>query len=58
MPLDLEGAELEGMLWKPTGEMRWHRPKGGNDTDIVLEVLWERATGEREWRLVPTILED
>lgn len=58
MPIDMEGANLEDMLWKPTGEMRWYRPIGGTDNDIHLEVLWERATGERAWRPVPTILED
>lgn len=58
MPLDLEAGELEGMMWKPTGEMRYFRPRGCNDNDIRLEVLWERATGERTWRPVPTILED
>lgn len=58
MTIDVEGAELEGMLWKPTGELRWHRPKNGHDTDIVLEILWERATGERQWRPVQTVLED
>lgn len=58
MPLDLEGAELEGMLWKATGEIRWYRPRGGSDSDIRLEQLWERVTGERDWRPVPTILED
>ena len=58
MPLDLEGAELEGVLWKPTGELRWRRPKGCSDNELVLEILWERATGERQWRPVPTLLED
>jgi hypothetical protein len=58
MPIDVEGAELEGFLWKPTGEMRWYRPKHADDTQLQLQVLWERATGEREWRPVPTFLED
>lgn len=58
MAIDLEGAELEGLMWKPTGELRWHRPLYGHDTDRVLEMLWERATGERSWRPVPTIMED
>ena len=58
MALDLEGTELEGMFWRPCGELRWHRPKGGTDNDIRLELLWERVTGERQWRLIPTILED
>ena len=58
MAIDLEGAELESFLWKPTGELRWHRPKHGHDTDMKLEILWERATGERQWRPVPTFLED
>lgn len=58
MAIDLEGAELEGMMWKATGQIRWHRPKGGTDNDTQLEMLWERVTGEREWRVVPTILDD
>lgn len=58
MSIDLEGAELEGLMWKPSGELRFYRPKGGNDMDIRLEQLWERVTGERSWRPVRTILED
>ena len=57
-PVDLEACEIEGWMWKPTGELRWFRPKGGNDNDIRLEQLWERVTGERRWRVVQTILED
>ena len=58
MPIDIEAADLEMMMWKPTGEMRYYRPRGGNDNDLRLELLWERVTGERNWRPVPTILED
>lgn len=59
MPIiDSETSEIEMMMWKPTGEMRWHRPRGGNDNDWRLEVLWDRVTGERDWRAVPTIMED
>lgn len=58
MAIDLEGAELEGMLWRSVGEFRWYRPKGGTDNDTRLEVLYERVTGERHWRPVQTVLED
>ncbi len=58
MPLDLEGTELEQMLWKATGQIRWRRPKGCNDSERVLEQLWERVTGERSWHPVQTLLED
>lgn len=58
MPLDLEGAELEGLMWKATGELRWWRPYRGSDNDFELQQLWERVTGEREWRIVPKIMED
>lgn len=56
--IDVEGGKLEALMWKPTGELRWHRPFRGDDNDCVLEMLWERATGERSWRPVPTIMED
>ena len=58
MPIDIEDIEIEQMLWKPTGELRWFRPPGGNDNDLQLQQLWERVTGERAWRLVPTVLAD
>lgn len=58
MAIDIESVELEGFLWSATGELRWYRPKGGSDNDIRLEVLWERATGERQWRPVQTMMED
>lgn len=57
-PIDLEAVALEAMMWRLTGELRWRRPKGGNDNDLRLEQLWERVTGEREWRVVPTLLEN
>lgn len=58
MPFDLKNFEQEEAFWKPTGELRWYRPKHGHDTDRVLEVLWQRFTGERQWRPIPVILED
>ena len=59
MPLlDNEEVELENFLWKATGELRWRRPKGGTDNDLILEILWERVTGERHWQPIPTLLED
>lgn len=58
MPIDLNAVEIEAMYWKPTGEMRWRRPKGCDDNERILELLWERVTGERSWRSVPTLLED
>lgn len=58
MPVDLEGAQLEALYWKPTGELRWFRPPRGTDNDRVLQQLWERVTGERSWRDVPTCLAD
>jgi hypothetical protein len=56
-PIDIEGAKLEDLMWKPTGELRWFRPWNGNDNDFELQVLWERVTGERQWRPVPKALE-
>lgn len=62
MPLtidDIDESEFENSVyWHPTMQLRFYRPKGGNDTDIRLEQLWERITGERTWRLVQTILAD
>ena len=55
---DMDAIKLEALMWRATGQLRWRRPKHGNDDDKVLEVLWERATGEREWRAVGTFLED
>lgn len=56
--IDMEAVEIESYYWKPTMELRWFRPKGGNDNDRVLHQLWERITGERHWRTVPTCLAD
>lgn len=56
--IDMEGAELEAVYWQPTMQLRWRRPRGCNDTEMVLEQLWERVTGERSWHLVETLLED
>lgn len=58
MALDLEGARLEAMMWRPIGELRWRRPRGCDDNDLLLELLWERVSGEREWRAVPVMMED
>ncbi len=58
MPFDLDAVELEEMYWRAGGELRWYRPAGGSDDDLQLEQLWERVTGERQWRVVQTILED
>ena len=59
MPLpDDDATDLEEVLWKATGEVRWYRPPGGTDADIRLEQLYERVTGERDWRPVRTVLED
>lgn len=55
---DAEGADIEAMMWRPTGQLRWRRPARGSDTDLILEQLWERVTGERSWRPVPTMHED
>jgi hypothetical protein len=54
MAIDLESVRLEGAMWTATPQLRWFRPPGGNDNDIRLEQLYERITGERSWRLVPT----
>lgn len=58
MPIDIEGARLEGTLWTATPELRWRRPKGGDDNDLILEQLFERITGERDWRPVQKMFED
>ena len=57
-PFDKDAAKIEAAMWLATGQLRWRRPRRGSDTDKVLEVLWERVTGEREWRPVGTFLED
>ena len=57
MPIDIQGAELEAALWRATSELRWFRPYRAFDHEARLEQLWERVTGEREWRPVPTCLE-
>lgn len=48
----------DAAYWKPTGELRWRRPAHGDDNDLVLQQLWQRFTGEREWRNVPCFFED
>jgi hypothetical protein len=58
MPIDMGAVEIEAMMWKPTGELRWFRPPRGTDNDRVLQQLWERVTGERSWRDVPVCLAD
>lgn len=45
--------------WKPTGELRWYRPKHGGDVDFELQQRWiETMTGETAWRSVPKFMED
>lgn len=56
--IDVEGVRLEALQWYATGELRWLRPPRSMDDDRVLQQLWERTTGEREWRAVPLILAD
>ena len=58
MVIDVAGSELEALMWKPTNELRWFRPIGATDTEVILQALWERVTGERQWRDVPTVLAD
>lgn len=58
MPIDMEAVELEEALWQATPRVRWYRPARGNDGDIILQQMFERMTGERQWRPVQTILED
>ena len=58
MAVDVESAEFEALHWKPTGQLRWFRPKGCSDNEKELQILWERVTGEREWQKVGTCLED
>jgi hypothetical protein len=61
MPLSRKGmlkVGIEEKFWEPTPQLRWFRPPGGNDNDLVLQQLWERITGERDWRIVPTFLAD
>lgn len=56
--VDMDAVRREEFMWEPTRRLRWHRPKGGSDNDIVLEQLFERMSGECQWRPVQTILED
>lgn len=58
MTIDRDALELQQLMWKPTGELRWRRPQGATDTEKILEQLHERITGERAWHPVPTLLED
>lgn len=58
MPIDLEAMELEEAMWQATPRLRWYRPPHGNDNDIVLQQMYERVTGERDWRPIQTILAD
>lgn len=58
MPINAEAAKIEEALWQCVGQLRWRRPKGHDDSEMVLEQLWERVTGERAWHRVPTLLED
>lgn len=56
--MDGDALGLEVMYWKSTGEIRWFRPPRADDSQLVLQQLWERVTGERDWRNVPTCLSD
>ena len=56
MPIDMHAVELEAALWKPTGELRWFREATAMDWEARLDQLWERITGERQWRPIPTVL--
>ncbi len=58
MPIDIEAIRLENIQWNATPQLRWFRPPSGTYTDIVLQQLWERVTGERQWRTVETCLAD
>jgi hypothetical protein len=58
MPIDIEDIKLEELYWSCTSRLRWFRPPGGSDNDLQLQQLWERVTGERAWRIVPTCLAD
>lgn len=58
MPIDLEATVREERMWDAMPRLRWYRPPQGNDTELVLQQLYHRATGEREWRTVQTILAD
>ena len=58
MAINTDALEIEALYWRPTGEMRWFRPPGASDHEKELQVLWERVTGERAWRTVPTCLAD
>lgn len=58
MSLDVDAMHLEETQWIATPQMRWYRPPRGMDTDIVLQQLWERVTGERSWRVVETCWAD
>jgi hypothetical protein len=58
MAIDIDDVSLEAAHWSPTMRLRWYRPPGCSDADLVLEQLWERVTGERCWRPVETCLAD
>jgi len=58
VPIDLKDATLEEALWRATPRLRWYRPRHGNDNDIILQQMYERVTGEHDWRTVETLLED
>lgn len=52
--------------WQPTPKLRWFRPKGGTDNDLVLQQLhWRPLSNggcgmypEEEWLDVETVLAD
>lgn len=55
-PIDIE----YGPIWIETALLRWYRPPGGNDNEVVLEQQWVRINGpdQSEWRPVPLVLAD
>lgn len=61
---DLDGGPTElpdcGVVWKRTGKLRWVRPHGSNDTDLVLQEEWyaTEPTFKREWKDIPVVLSD
>ena len=55
--------DLEDFPPVATGKMRWRRPKGGSDADLILEQEWSMPHDGGKvydvyWATVPTMLED
>lgn len=53
-----EPGAASDVYWRPTMQLRWFRPPHAIDSEMHLEQLFERVTGERMWRPVPTVLAD